>query len=312
MRVTQLLSEGKRDPKLTYTPTEVKGKVERLTVQLKGKDSTAMTKLLKEYSELADSIEILSKEKDALNKEIKSKVLDLFEAEDDILTRVVETVSFTATVAKSTPQGPDKEETTIDYTAILKELAQMVPDLDSKIQALTKTYTTVSKKAAAKPKEPALRVDVVKEGVVETVLGYVSKVVESFKSWCFSYDKRLAKLQAKFKASKKIVKEGYYSSELLEAEKLMKAANGKDILPQFKADVIFTLEDGKVDPKTDIEGWLKAYKFGKIGVKVKGKFKGGFDNTEDMAGWTAYAEDQDQLKRLIKALKLDDIKIKKA
>lgn len=207
MRVSQLLTEGKRRPDLTYTPHEVKGKVERLTVQLKGKDSTAMTKLAKEYMELAESIETLSAAKDNLNKEIRAKVLDLFDAEDDILTRVVETVSFTATVAKQTPQAPDKEEITIDYNAILKELTQMVPDLESKIEALTKTYTTVTKKAAAKPKEPALRVDMVKEGVIETVLGYVSKVVESFKAWCFSYDKRLDKLKAKFKAVSAVKKQ---------------------------------------------------------------------------------------------------------
>ena len=192
MLVKQLLKEARRDD-LTYTPKEVKGKVERLTVTLTGSDSKSFTVLAKRYTELDESIKALDEEKKKINVQLRAKVVDMFDAEDEVLTRVVETVSFSAQVAKQSEAG-----SSTDYEAIIKQLLEMVPDLKSKVDTLTKTYTK-----ATKAREPALRVDSLKEGVIKDIVSFIAKAVASFKSWGLSYDKKLDALKAAAKLLKK-------------------------------------------------------------------------------------------------------------
>lgn len=188
-----LVVEGKRVKGLNYETSEVKGKVERISVKLAGADSKALTTLAKKYVELDESIELLSDQKKLLNTEIKAKVQDLFDAEDAVMTRVIETVSFSMSLAKQSAAG-----SSTDYEAIVKDLVAAVPKLKDKVDELTKLYTKTTK-----ARDPALRVDAIKEGVIKDIFAYIAKQLSSFAAWCTSYDADLADMKARFKSISK-------------------------------------------------------------------------------------------------------------
>ena len=183
-----------RNSKLTYTEKRVKGELDRVIVTLEGKDSELFTKMGKNYKRIKTQIERLEKLQTNLNAEAKKAVGDLFEANENVLTRVVDTVSISLTLSKL-PEVKDK--VTVDHEAIIKELLALQPELSGKISELTEKFTKVS---AGTPKPESIRIDV-KEGVVGDVWAKLKSLAKSFldsiTSWGESYDKKLAAIKSK-------------------------------------------------------------------------------------------------------------------
>ena len=177
-----------RKPTLTYTEKQVKGKVERLIVTLAGNESAAMTKLGKQYKEMQKRLERVTAVKEELNGRIKSEIVDLYDAEDEVLTRVVETVSITATLAKKGTDGPK-----VDHEKVVAKLLTLMPELQAKIDELTKEFTSV-----VKAKEPGLTVKVTEDvaGVWKALKDKFSKLLSSFKTWGKSFDQKLAEIKS--------------------------------------------------------------------------------------------------------------------
>jgi len=189
-----ILTEERRKD-LKYVEKEVKKQIERVTLELHGAQSAPLTKLASRYDRLNKAIKTMGEQRDKLNEEIKGKVEDLFNAEDVVLTRVIETVSFTMTVSKKSKTA-DKE--VIDFQKIAEELAILIPDeLQAKVDEIVATYTTVVK---GQDKSPALQV---KPKVNESLLSdlgsklanAVKSLVKSVASWAKGYDKKLAALK---------------------------------------------------------------------------------------------------------------------
>jgi hypothetical protein len=187
LRVPSLL-EG-RQSELTYTEKKVKDKVDRVIVELKGRQSEKFTKLTEHYKNLKDSIDELNAQKDRLNERVKSEILELFDAEDEVYTRVIDTISATMTLSKKTMV----KKTTVDYESILVELIKMVPDLNSRVEELKVTYTKIKEEE----KSPALRVDI-KEGMMDifkSIKRLAKNAITKIFAWANSYDKKLKKIQ---------------------------------------------------------------------------------------------------------------------
>jgi predicted nuclease with TOPRIM domain len=184
-----------RQSDLKYTTKEVKGKIDRVIVQLESGKSAAFTKLSRQYSNLNELIEQLEVRKNELNAETKKLVESYFDAEDEVLTRVVETVSMTATLSKLAQPTPK-----VDYENVVEELVKLMPELTEKVSDLKKAATTI-----AKPKSPMLSVKVggtVKEGI-DTFVDKVKKIAKdlynSIKSWGKMYDRKLSKIEKMIK-----------------------------------------------------------------------------------------------------------------
>jgi predicted nucleic acid-binding Zn-ribbon protein len=186
-----------RDPSLKYSAKEVKKKIEKIVVQLEGNKSGVMTKLAKAYFELDKSIKSLEEERDELNKKLKAEVEGLFDAEDIIYTRIVETCTFIATLNKvSAP----KDKVEVNYEKIIEELTKLVPaELTANVDEIRKTYTTISK---VEPKSPGFKTEPKLESLAEGVADVYKKVkqlvgslIKSITRWAISYDKKLAKLK---------------------------------------------------------------------------------------------------------------------
>jgi predicted nuclease with TOPRIM domain len=184
-----------RQSDLKYTTKEVKGKIDRVIVQLESGKSAAFTKLSRQYANLNELIEQLEVRKNELNAETKKLVESYFDAEDEVLTRVVETVSMTATLSKLAQPTPK-----VDYEQVVEELVKLMPELTEKVSDLKKAATTI-----AKPKSPMLSVKVggtVKEGI-DTFVDKVKKIAKdlynSVKSWGKMYDRKLSKVEKMIK-----------------------------------------------------------------------------------------------------------------
>lgn len=190
--IQEVISEA-RNPNLTYTQKEVSGKLDRVIVELSGRESEKFTKLAKSFKRTKTQIERLVKVQDALNAEVKKEAIDLFDAQDEVMTRVVNTVSLGITISKK-PEVKDTIKT--DWEQVAKGIMALTPELDDKIKELIEQFTTVK---AGVPKDVSLRVDI-KEGVISDafgkLLGKLKSFLNSIKSWGSSYDSKLEKLKS--------------------------------------------------------------------------------------------------------------------
>jgi uncharacterized coiled-coil DUF342 family protein len=176
---------------LTYTEKQVKGQVDRVIVELNAKHSEKFTKLGAKYKTLKEQLEDLDTKMKALNAEIKDQFTDYFDAEDEVLTRVIETVSLTLTLTKRSVTT----KTEVDYKAVVDGLLEMVPELADKINDLINVHTAVSERVTqSKLNEPKL-----KEGVSEIwskIKSFLKSFASKITSWGKGYDRRLKQLQA--------------------------------------------------------------------------------------------------------------------
>jgi hypothetical protein len=213
-----------RDPQLTYHFKEVKGKVDRIIVKLEGKKSEIFTKLAKRYKELDNELKALEVRRDELNAETKEKTLDYFNAEDEVLTRVVETVSMTATMSKLSQPSPK-----VDHEAVVAALVKLMPELTDKVRELEASFSTTPK-----PKSPALSVKT-NEGVADLWAAFKKKasaLLAKFKVWGKSYDEKLANVKTLLSTP---VTEGEFPKKDITPENVL------SVLPGSRADILWQL-----------------------------------------------------------------------
>ena len=196
--LTDLLLEARRQD-LKYVEKKVKDNLDKVIVELKGSESGSLTRLADRYKRLDDAIDKLSKQRSELNLKVKEMSEDYFDPEDVVLTRIIETVSFTMQLSKRVQQ-PDA--VSIDYEGIAKELAKLIPDeLQKQVDEITAAYTKITPKGV---KSPALSIkSKVKESIGSDLLSLIkntfTNLVKSIKDWSTSYDKKLETLKNKLK-----------------------------------------------------------------------------------------------------------------
>lgn len=203
-KLQALIREGiiteARNPKLKYTDKVVKDKLERVTVTLESTDSATMSRLAKRYVRLETSLKAMQEKRNEMNAKLKGVVEGMFDPEDAVVTRVVETVSFSLTMAKEVAKDiPESKK--LDYEAIAKELIKLIPEeLQSKVQEITDTYTKIIP-ASTKAGVKSLSVSPLEEGVVDVAKKAMRALVSrsrQFIQWATGYDKKLSKLEARF------------------------------------------------------------------------------------------------------------------
>jgi len=190
----QILAEA-RQPDLKYSDKRVKGALEKVTLELQGNNSGAMTRLTKRYERLDRSAKLLTEKRNEVNAQIKNVGDQLFDAEDSIATRIIETISCTIMLTaaqKAADKAPSKK---IDFESAYAELAKLVPELQEKVDMITAKYTEI---IAAKDTPTALRVKL-KEGILDTLKSWIKGFISEIKSWGTSYDAKLAKIKALLK-----------------------------------------------------------------------------------------------------------------
>jgi len=230
-----------RQPGVKYTEKQAKGVIERVTASLTGSDSANMTKLAKRYARLEVSMKAMKEQHEALNTKLKGDVQGLFDAEDIIYTRVVETAQFTLTMVKEV----QKTETTteVDYKSIVAALSALVSDdLQGKVEEIIAQYSKI-----IPPKPPIKKLsvskEVVKEGFLDTLKNVAMRLMKSLTSWGESYDSKLDALKKKAGTLKESTiahydeKNRQRNLKMLTVSKLVKKINDSS-LPQDVANKV--------------------------------------------------------------------------
>lgn len=191
--ISKVVLKEERNPNLTYSEKKVKDELDRVIVSLEGKDSEVYTKLGKKYNELKLGIEAVQKLQEDLNVDIKKKMVELFNAEDEVLTRVVDTVQFTLTLSKK-PVATETVKT--DYEKVIAEILKLQPELKNQVDKLIEQFTTIKKND---PKPETIRV-AMKESAVGDFFNKMKNKLQSFlnsvKIWGTNYDKKLDRLKS--------------------------------------------------------------------------------------------------------------------
>jgi len=187
------LSEARRKD-LKYSEKKVKDQLDRVSTVLAGTEAANMTKLAKRYARLEVSLKGLKEKHDELNAKLKGQFTELFDAEDAVLTRVVETAQFTLTMAKEIKKGPTQE---IDYEGIVNALSALISEeLQPAVERIKKQFTK-----EVPPKEPPKRLsvskEVVKEGLWDSFVAGARAFLKGIMSWATRYDDKLDALKRK-------------------------------------------------------------------------------------------------------------------
>jgi DNA-binding ferritin-like protein (Dps family) len=179
---------------ISYQADSTGGKLTKVTAFLSSHDSGRYTKLGRNLQK----VEALEKEIKQLKEETKQEsrelVADLFNAEDAVATRVVDTVSFVFELSKD-----PKETETFKYAKILEELqSSLTPELLTMLETLkAKHRSTVQKAPSLKTTDKAVATEEgINEGVGDQLKGFFSKLLSQVKKWGAGYDKKLAGLKA--------------------------------------------------------------------------------------------------------------------
>ena len=157
------------------------------SVSLKSYQSQIYTKLGQKLKRIEELEQELDELKEQVKQSTREDVAALFDVEDAVKTRVVETVSFIFTLSKD-----PKATVSPKYKEILETLAeQLTPELIQVLEGLKKTMVTV------RQKEPSLRYKSKQTKLDEGMFtNYLRKLKHWVNSWGKKYDAKLNQLKS--------------------------------------------------------------------------------------------------------------------
>lgn len=183
------------DDDVKYKEKKVAGMIDRVTVILSGKKSEIFTKLAQRYKKIDNAIKVLGEEREMLNERVKEHMTEMFDATDEVYTRVAESISLTATLSKRTPAST-KDVETFDTEGFIAGLYEALPELEDQLNELVKRYTVVRQVTTAE-KSPALRVKLgeaeneISDQLLEKIEEYSSLVNNKILSNLIEYDRKI-------------------------------------------------------------------------------------------------------------------------
>jgi len=203
MKVSELF-EGKRQKGINYTEVKAKKKgaeqvVEKVIAELKGKDSGAWTRLTKQYIDLDDKLKDLTIDRNKLNDEIKAEAADIFDAADDVLTRVIETAQLTLTLSKKTKKP---ETTEVDHEKVVAGLlaSKLTPAISKMLDELIKANSKIIE-ASEVPEKLTVKRNKVDEGFsFGSLKTWLANIVGKLRSLIKDYDEKFDAVKAQVAA----------------------------------------------------------------------------------------------------------------
>ena len=176
-----------------YTTKEVKGKIEKVIAELKGQNSSSWTKISKQYVDLDNEIKKLQDSREKLNLELKDRATDVFDLEDEILTRVVETAQLTITLSKKAKKEAHPE---VNAEAVIDALAKadLPKDLRKMVDACIKANTKMVA-ASETPERLTVKVNKVEEAFsMSGLIMHMKEFMSQIKHWLLAFDHKYTKI----------------------------------------------------------------------------------------------------------------------
>lgn len=210
MESASLQYNEERDPTIEYTTKNVKNVLDRVIAHLEGNQSGVWHKLATRYARILRITKMLDAEKELVNTQIKETATGLFDAEDEVLTRVIETIQMTVTLSKATP-AKEKGKEVFNQAAFVKDLWTVFPDLEKQLNKLKKKHTEMKDVAAVPtrlgaPKmkpvptskgEPKESIEL-EEGMMDNLKAWASDVLNSVMDALAPVDNKLAEIKQKY------------------------------------------------------------------------------------------------------------------
>jgi hypothetical protein len=186
------------NPHITYTEKKKTKKgldLDRIIAVLSGIESGKFTRVANKYRQI-DRLEKLCKRKrDELNSLVKGKFQDLFDVQDEIYTRVIESVSLVATLAKKT--DPKTEYEDFDEVGYTQELEVLLGKLGESLENLQAKYTKILPIVDPESPSPKLTVKLKEDLSNMTEIVYWCHVYQQkVKAWLVSWDSEFNRLKA--------------------------------------------------------------------------------------------------------------------
>ena len=140
-----------------------------------------MTRLAKRYKRLDDQLKRNKIERDRLNAVVRRKSVDLFNAEDEVITRVVDSISLVVTISAKKKE----EKVSFDSDGYIKKLEQLTGLLEENLEVIREQYITREKRTkesglTVKYKEDKKLKESESEDNTEKALDYIHKSLEVF------------------------------------------------------------------------------------------------------------------------------------
>lgn len=171
--------------------------IDSIIVTLKGKRSEYFTKLARRFDRANRIKKLLAAEEKKLKAQTKGSIDDLFEAGEEIYTRVVETASLVFKIAKSGENTVDK----LDQKGYLDELEKLSGLAVKELQELKEKHTNaVTSKVVPKvlaPREKKPQKESVNEGVLDQVRDYAARVKDYITKFLTKWDAQFSRVKSK-------------------------------------------------------------------------------------------------------------------
>ena len=167
--------EGRQDhPDITYSQEPTK-----ITATVSARISEKYTKLAQNLQKIDDLTEQIKNLQAEVKQQRREDVAALFDAEDAVFTRVIDTKSVVFTLSKD-PKATELPQ----YKKILEELEQhLTPELLRVLAALKREHVTVTQK------EPSLKYDMKEDA------SSVNELVSKVNRWLPKFDSKLAAIK---------------------------------------------------------------------------------------------------------------------
>lgn len=149
------LGHGRKEG-LDYIEKKVKKVVDRVTLELAGSKAGVFTKLGRRYELLNLALKRLQGKQETMNIQLKDRMVEFFDAEDEVLTRVLKTAKITLTLGKMEFRTPsakfDANKFLVEIYNLAEEVSKAVPELTARIQELEAKYTSIGEPKEVSPK----------------------------------------------------------------------------------------------------------------------------------------------------------------
>lgn len=156
-----------RNKELEYKEKVANNHIQKVSVELKGRKGSYATRVAREYKRIDEELKRITEEREKLKEYSLEYYNKLFDAEDEIIQRIVETSSVTITLTK-----PAKVKTVhFDEEGFFNELSVLLPELSEQLEELRKQYTVINeftRKSAIK----------VSEGPISNIKDKLSKLIQ--------------------------------------------------------------------------------------------------------------------------------------
>ena len=209
MRKLMMIAEGRQtdNPDVSYElsgttkKNTLAGIFAKIAATVKGRTSEQYTKLAKKFMEIDVLTKQLGEMRDAANEEAKDMIEQLFDAEDAVYTRYIDTVSLAITMSKD-QEATSSESSDLNVNGFLEELMTLVGnDLQPAVEKLLVQHTKITTKTRAGQRgrvSVKLPTPIQESEMTDKIVNYANVFAGKVMNFLGRYDKKLAAISAKY------------------------------------------------------------------------------------------------------------------